>query len=78
MGRPPRHAAGAIGPPSASSSGRASAYEMGSTGIFVSVWAFVNSGRVTPPLAATPGVSGSPGYTGMSDTEPRCAECSFR
>ena len=41
IGSAPRHASGAIGPPSASSSGRASAYEIGRTGIFVSVGASV-------------------------------------
>jgi hypothetical protein len=78
MGNAPRHVAGATGPPSASSSGFASAYEIGSTGILVSVGASLSASRLAEGVAPTPGVSGSPGNTGMSATEPRCAPHSFR
>ena len=42
------------------------------TGIFVSVGASLTASRVADAVAPTPGVSGSPGYTGMSMTLPRC------
>ena len=77
-GSAPRHASGATGPPSASSSGSASPYEIGRTGIFVSVGASLSASRFASVVAPTPGVSGSPGYTGMSITEPRCAPHSLR
>ena len=72
IGNPPRHALGASGPVSAASSGCASAYEIGITGIFMMVIASLRSSRFAPGTAPMPGVSGSPGYVGMSSTLPRC------
>jgi len=61
--RPPGllgHSAGATGPVSVRSSGNASLYEIGSTGIFVMVGASFKSRRFASRVAPTPGVSGSP------------------
>src|ERR1017187_9316882 len=72
IGKDPRHAGGAMGPFIAVSSGCASPYEIGSTGILVSVTASLSARRLASLVAPTPGVTGSPGYTGMSITLPRC------
>src|SRR5271165_3831263 len=71
IGSAPRHVAGAVGPVIAASSGCASPYEIGSTGILVIVWASVSARRFASLVAPTPGVSGSPGYC-VSITLPRC------
>ncbi len=60
------------------SSGSASLYEMGSTGIFVMTSASLRSMRFASFVAPMPGVRGSPGWTGISITEPRCAPLSLR
>ena len=72
IGKPPRQFSGATGPLIAASSGCASAYEIGSTGIFMIVAASSFARRFAPSTAPTPGVRGSPGYVGMSMTLPRC------
>src|SRR5260370_22537709 len=69
---PPRHDSGDTSPVSAASSGCASPYESGSTGILVIVGASLMSSRFAFFVAPTPGVSGSPGYVGISATLPRC------
>src|SRR5215203_3538996 len=61
IGSAPRHAAGATGPANAASSGCASPYEIGITGIFVNVTASLRSRRFASLVAPTLGVSGSPG-----------------
>src|SRR5665213_376890 len=71
IGSAPRHELGATVPPIAASNGNASPYEMGSTGIFVSVGASFIGSRFAFFVAPTPGVRGSPGYVGMSITLPR-------
>src|SRR3954454_4082465 len=78
MGSPPRQLDGAIGPVIASSSGCASPYEIGSTGILVMVGASARDRRAAPGTAATPGVSGSPGNCSMSATLPRCTPSLLR
>src|SRR4051812_25265568 len=66
IGRPPRQPSGTTAPPRADSNGWASAYEIGNTGILVSVFASASDKRFASFVAPTPGVSGSPGYVGMS------------
>src|SRR5439155_1378470 len=53
---PPRHSSGAVGPASAASSGWASPYEIGSTGILVIVCASAVARRFASLVAPTPGV----------------------
>ncbi len=48
------------------------------TGILVRVGASLRASRLASGVAPTPGVSGSPGKSGMSATEPRCAPRSLR
>src|SRR3989441_10492239 len=60
-GSAPRQASGAIGPRTAASSGCASPYEIGSTGILVIVCAPASGSRLGPGVAPTPGGKGSPG-----------------
>ena len=57
----PRQFSGATGPASADSSGSASAYEIGSTGMRVMVFASLRLNRLAFAVAPTPGVNGSPG-----------------
>src|SRR5258705_199901 len=57
MPSPPRHSAGAMGPRRAASSGFASPYEMGSTGILVMVGASLTAMRFASFVASTPGVA---------------------
>ena len=78
MGSAPRQAAGATVPCKAFSNGSASAYEIGSVGIVVRVFASFTSMRFAPGTAATPGVSGSPENCGRSSTLPRCTPSRFR
>src|SRR5882762_9808031 len=78
IGNAPLHSSGAIGPPTFLKSGRASEYEIGRTGILVSVGASLIASRFASSVAPTPGVSGSPGNTGMSATEPLWTPFSFR
>src|SRR5215203_1613364 len=61
IGSAPRQSPGTTGPPRAISSGSASPYEIGSTGIFVSVVTALMSRRLAEDVAPTFGVSGSPG-----------------
>ena len=61
IGSAPRHCAGATRPSNAASSGCASAYEIGITGILVNVAAWASGSRLACGVAPTPGVSGSPG-----------------
>src|SRR5262245_41561937 len=61
IGSAPRHSAGTTGPLSAMSSGCASPYEIGRTGIFVNVVTALMSRRLAEGVAPTFGVSGSPG-----------------
>src|SRR6185436_17294219 len=61
IGSAPRQSPGTTGPPSAMSSGCASPYEIGSTGIFVTVVTALISRRLAEGVAPTFGVSGSPG-----------------
>ena len=73
IGSAPRQSSGASGPASAASSGCASPYEIGSTGIFVRLGASLTASRFASFVAPTPGVSGSPGFDdGKSITLPRC------
>src|SRR2546426_9093481 len=58
MPSPPRHSDGAIGPVSAASSGSASPYEIGRTGILVIVDASLRARRFASFVAPTPGVRG--------------------
>src|SRR5256885_6232844 len=60
MASPPRHSCGATAPRRAASSGCASPYEMGNTGILVMVGASLTCSRFASLVAPTPGVSGSP------------------
>src|ERR1044072_2218131 len=50
---------------------------MGMTGILVRVGASLRASRLASGVAPTPGVSGSPGKSGMAATEPGCAPCSL-
>jgi hypothetical protein len=61
IGSAPRHDSGAVGPRSAASSGRASPYEIGRTGILVIVAASDRSIRFAPSTAPTPGREGVAG-----------------
>ena len=62
----------------AASSGCASPYEIGSTGIFMIVGASLTASRLASRVAPMLGVSGSPGCTGMSITLPRCTPSLLR
>ncbi len=62
----------------AASSGCASAYEIGSTGIFRIAFACAIGNRLAFLVEPTPGVKGSPAYSGMSATEPRCTPLAGR
>ena len=62
IGSAPRHASGATGPSIAASSGCASPYEIGSTGIFVMRRRVLQrAGASRLGRRPIPGVSGSPG-----------------
>src|SRR5204862_91651 len=55
MPSPPRHSCGAMAPRRAASSGCASPYEMGNTGILVMVGASLTCSRFASLVAPTPG-----------------------
>ena len=68
-----------MGPRSCASSGCASPYEMGSTGICVMGFASDIGNRLASGVAPTPGVSGSPDHDdAMSETVPRCTPLAGR